>query len=818
MTTKEVPLDTPIPPAPTHVLGPVEVTPKPHLYLKDRVENLVNARQAIDPDGDEYNVALPTLDDAKLLSVELVYDDAIEGDKNTVSDPHISSLTMWSATPQHREIHVGSIVTGQGSPSFDKLVSKCRINDDIDFTPTTVTADSIGCQIPEMHIDADASTIKVAISQNGMDYFSVGEFQVIERPWIFRLAPLQVLRSTKPQTIDIFGMNFANLTSLVCSIGRFAVPAKFISSSRIQCVIESMRYDGSIPTVKIAVSVNGVDFTRDPSRLGLVNVPTIDGFLPDNGPRTGGTMVKISGHGFIENVRYSVFYGQKESDGVEYVSSNLLIWTTTGFLSTSIVNVKLMVNEMLVPEIPSQEFTITQIPQTTAVFPQLLPVRSETTLTISGSGFRDFATLLCSFMKLTSDDKVSDGRSWTSSATFVSSSIVQCQTPAFTDADSYTVSVSNNAQDFSSGSDAGRFTVHKDILLKKTSALAGPAIGGTSVDITGQHFVRSTDVACRFGETRARAYFVSDAVIRCISPAWTPTVVTEAMSPVAVQIALNGLDFCTSSISFQYYSPPIIDTILPANAPMNTSLSLTLVGRYLVAYGGVVCRIGTTLQVPGIVESGGRMVQCDLVQTTATLGLMEISVSLNGGRDFTRSQPNLLVHEPIAIRSVDFRYIAKNSNASVSIGGRDFMRTSDVKCVFGETLTNATFISPELLTCSLPPSIGSGRDYKLRVSLNNGTHVSSEFALVHVYDVPIFESIAPASEDERAVLKVTGTGFVVNESFSLAVGCILGDFTQAVAKVVNYSSLECVVPDYKVLENATTVSVRFQILAKFQVE
>ncbi|POM67669.1 Hypothetical protein PHPALM_16286 [Phytophthora palmivora] len=72
----------------TPVTSPVQKTiPKPHLYRKDRLENLVSARQAIDSDGDEYNAQLPTVDDGDLLSVELkrgqhkeIYD-AIPGSK-----------------------------------------------------------------------------------------------------------------------------------------------------------------------------------------------------------------------------------------------------------------------------------------------------------------------------------------------------------------------------------------------------------------------------------------------------------------------------------------------------------------------------------------------------------------------------------------------------------------------------------------------------------------------------------------------------------------------------------------------------------------
>ncbi|KAL4160744.1 hypothetical protein PRNP1_001306 [Phytophthora ramorum] len=60
-----------------------EVTP--HFYLKDQLENTVSMRQAIDPDADEYNVALPTVDDNELLSVELVYaDDVFNSEASTV--------------------------------------------------------------------------------------------------------------------------------------------------------------------------------------------------------------------------------------------------------------------------------------------------------------------------------------------------------------------------------------------------------------------------------------------------------------------------------------------------------------------------------------------------------------------------------------------------------------------------------------------------------------------------------------------------------------------------------------------------------------
>ncbi|KAF4036050.1 hypothetical protein GN244_ATG11866 [Phytophthora infestans] len=181
MTTKDVAAqDTHTIAAPTPVEPAETDKPIPHLYLKDRLENTVSARQVIDPDADEYNAALPVLDDSELLSVELVYADGASSDDSSSVDD--APFKMWSLEPKQRELHVGSMVTVQGSPSFDELTSMCRINDEITIAPFKVTAHSITCQIPE--VDAQAR-IELSISQNGVSFSSVGEFRLVKRPSIY---------------------------------------------------------------------------------------------------------------------------------------------------------------------------------------------------------------------------------------------------------------------------------------------------------------------------------------------------------------------------------------------------------------------------------------------------------------------------------------------------------------------------------------------------------------------------------------------------------------------------------------------------------
>jgi hypothetical protein len=782
----------------------------PHFYQKDRHENVVSARRAVDPDADEYNAELPTVEDTDLVSVELVYaDDVFKS--HVVDNATVTPFKLWSLEPKTREIHVGSMVTVQGSPSFHSLVSACRINEDVHINPYKVAPDAMACQIPQLDVPDTGRAIQFYVSQNGVDFVAVAEFKVLKRPWISRLSPVQALRSINAQVVDVFGMNFVNLTSLRCSIGELIVPGDFRSSSKVQCTVEPMRYDQRLTSVKIDVSVNGVDFSGEPRDLELLETPSVDSVSPTNGPRAGGTAVELSGRGFLDTVRYSVLYEQNATDDVKYVSPSLLLWRTRGRNSTGVVLVSLRLDDALVPEIPSVPFTFTPTPQTASVFPQLLPVRSDTILTLSGSGFGDFAGLLCSFSKLTADGKAADAKATTSLATFVTSSMIQCPAPRLSEAGSYAVSTSNNGQDFSPPSEAARIDVHRDLVLENASVSSGPATGGTSVEVTGKNFVRASDTACRFGDTRTRAYFVSSTMIRCVSPAWNPSRATEGMAPVPIQIALNGLEFASSSLPFQYYALPVVDAISPGNVPMNASLSLTLSGQYLVAFGGVVCRIGPLL-VPGAVKSGGRVVRCASAHVSMDSGLVELGISLNGGQDFTRSRVSLLVHRPVAIRSVDTPYVAKTCNCSVTVSGRGFAKGSGVQCAFGETFTTASVLTPELVKCPLPGTIQAGRDYPLRISLNNGTHLSRGAAHVFVYDLPTFGSVTANSTGQSPVLHVTGTGFVVNGTFPLPLACSFGDFARVVAKVENASSLRCVAPDFESdSKTPTTVAIGFQL-------
>ncbi|RLN94298.1 hypothetical protein BBJ28_00004864 [Nothophytophthora sp. Chile5] len=260
-----------------------------------------------------------------------VYAEALPYEKsNMINLAVVPAFTLWSLQPENRQVHLASEVNIQGAPNFDPQFAVCRVNRQIEILPLKVTADSISCQIPQIDPNGHDGAFELEISQNAVDFVSVGEFWLCPRPWIFRLSPARVFRSMTSQVLNIFGMNFLNLTSLSCSVGGIGSRAVFISASRVQCVVEPFQYDDLSSFIEVDVSVNGADFTEQPAHFSLVDIPSIRSLSPDNGPTAGGTMVGIAGEGFSDDSRYSIYNEEYVTGVVEYVNSSFLVWRTAG--------------------------------------------------------------------------------------------------------------------------------------------------------------------------------------------------------------------------------------------------------------------------------------------------------------------------------------------------------------------------------------------------------------------------------------------------------------------------------------------------------
>jgi len=142
------------------------------------------------------------------------------------------------------------------------------------------------------------------------------------------------------------------------------------------------------------------------------------------------------------------------------------------------------------------------------------------------------------------------------SAVWISSSMLQCTSPASYTSTTSAVVYPRAVPLFASANGADRITadVYFDIQpsahVVAVTPRSGIHLGQTPVFIVGAGFINSTDLACRFGLVTVPATFLSFTNLLCVAPAQAP-------GPVFLEVTNNGLDFTTDRVLFFYGTCPL---------------------------------------------------------------------------------------------------------------------------------------------------------------------------------------------------------------------------------------------------------------------
>jgi hypothetical protein len=145
--------------------------------------------------------------------------------------------------------------------------------------------------------------------------------------------------------------------------------------------------DRNAGTVDVIVTVDGVDSTAllaandDFTVLAPVQVTQLS---PAFGPTTGGTVVTITGTGFVAPV--TVTFGDLLATNVT-VDSSTQIRATSPNMAAGVVNVRVTVGLVTSPNTPADDFTYTDTPVITSLDPATGPAGQVTLVTIRGTGF-----------------------------------------------------------------------------------------------------------------------------------------------------------------------------------------------------------------------------------------------------------------------------------------------------------------------------------------------------------------------------------------------------------------------------------------------
>ena len=369
---------------------------------------------------------------------------------------------------------------------------------------------------------------------------------------------------------------------------------------------------------------------------------------PANGPSSGGTVVRVSGSGFLDLPKTACQFGVGERTPARVIDAQTLVCATTSLVSAtgvpaeigypSLRNVsrvekgaalRVTMNGIdFAPTNTSVSFLYDDDMAVLALVPNHGPATGGVRVLVRGSGFRPDERLACRFglQSVTAE--------------YIRDDTIACLAPPQVRMSNVFVSVTLNGQDFtpeqaptvgSSGDDGytegAMFTYTDRASVLSLQPNKGPTRGGTTVRVSGANFVGTSTMLCRFGSVVTTARFDSAEVITCMSPAvpvGTGRVhldVSETSTPQSLPEDVQPLEFTSDSnnnptvwtgngVEFTFMDDAEVLAVFPSSGPSSGGTNVSLTGSGFEDLPELGCRFGNTLlEQGGVDELGGAIAE-----------------------------------------------------------------------------------------------------------------------------------------------------------------------------------------------------------------
>ncbi|CAM9092103.1 unnamed protein product, partial [Ectocarpus fasciculatus] len=284
---------------------------------------------------------------------------------------------------------------------------------------------------------------------------------------------------------------------------------------------------------------------------------------------------------------------------------------------------------------------------------------------------------------------------------------------------------------------------------------SGTSRGGTSVEIVAEGVLVSDFLSCQFGDVNTPAFVTGVDRVFCESPAHPP-------GAVALSLMKNANDTTSQSLTawgsadFFYYPELKLSSIAPAVMPMSGGI---------VAVRAVDVNASTILcYFDGVASPQLASVRPSPQDGELVLFSCRTPPGDQSGSQFRRVVANGTSKSVVAVGQFSYVYpaepvtvfpseVSQNTTATLLVRGTDFLDTSGLVCVYDafsgsvptaeSVAVGATYISPKMISCTLPAHLTLvGNHVHVRVS-NNGVDVSSAALDVHVKPLLNILSVSP---------------------------------------------------------------------------
>lgn len=405
-------------------------------------------------------------------------------------------------------------------------------------------------------------------------------------------------------------------------------------------------------------------------------------------------------------------------------------------------------------------------------------------LTISGAGFEPASGSSCRFG--------GQGGGCTP-ATFLSSTMVTCSTPARIEGDAE-VHVTLNEQEFST---PGAFRYVPPPSLASLSPPSGPEAGATAVTVFGGVFEASPLAKCVFaGSSSVSATFISSSMLACASP-----VFAGGSRSASVQVALNGQDISTDALVFRYDRPASVSSLEPSVGPSGGGTGVTVFGENFVDTPALRAVYTPILDLGGVASEGGHHVSCVWISASSLVcpspAMVEGEYSLevaNNGADFSSGGSGVFLSSALPlVTALTPSVVASSGGTIVTVSGGNFADSAALVCRFGESsVVRAVWSTASIVMCESPPQAGGGQQGSSAVVevSSNGFDYSSSGVVVTFSSTHWVLSVIPSVGPEvgGTMVNVTGINFNVESGGACRFGSLVTDATMVSSTLVSCSS------------------------------
>jgi hypothetical protein len=489
-----------------------------------------------------------------------------------------------------------------------------------------------------------------------------------------------------------------------------------------------------------------------------VSPPSVIGVSPNLGPTTGGTMIAVTGTGFVSGATMTV--GGTPATGVAVINASSITATTPvhaeGDVAVAVTNPDAQTGSL------GSAFTYNvpaPAPTLETVLPGSGPTLGGTAVTVTGTNFVTGAT-------------VRIGGTLATGVAVVTDSLITATTPVH-EAGAVAVTVGNPDGQVAAIPNAFTYVPSPAPRIDAVAPFSGPIAGGTMVTITGANFVGGATVTV--GSIPATGVVIGNSSITATTPA-------HAAGPVTVSVINPDAQSNSLAAAFTYVAPPGVTGVSPGSGSTVGGTSVTITGANFL--NGAMVTIGG-VPATGVIVTNANAIVATTPSHAAGAVVVTVtnpdaqSGSLTGGFTYIAPAPSVLGVAPGSGPTT--------GGTQVMISGSAFTSGASVM-VGGVPATGVNVLNASTIAATTPAHSAGAAP----VTVTNSDAQSGSLAngFTYVAPAPAVLGISPSSGPTTGWTSstITGSGFATGASVTF------GGTPATAVTVINATSITATTP------------------------